>query len=287
MVSFRALLGEPHIDSFRAVEAARAEAEGAGGGRSPSECYETALNYVPDHAASHVGLASTLLRRAKPKRALEHVGTATVSAEPSALVNRAVMMHELGDDEAARRDLEHALTLLPDSVFAAYDFAQLQMMTGEWCAPLASLQKLGALRPAHVNTAAAMVDGSVGSERAAIDAHLGPLLQACSKWQNVLRIALIDMKQSVRLLQPRLSHDRASSDAAFVPLVPEGAEGTGLSAAQLAQLEAVLEATEKNATRNSTLPPGKPRAGRGGAEANAPAASSPATQLPLELASQV
>ena len=63
------------------------------------------------------------------------------------------------------------------SVVASFNHAQIDMLMGEWCNPLAKLQHLSSLRLKRIDSPAAAVDGTGEAERAWINAQLEPLLQ--------------------------------------------------------------------------------------------------------------
>ena len=214
----RASDGSRGSDSFRARRSAMqlGASSAPGGRRSPAECYDLALSYDPGHAGALVGRCSVLWRRHKPREALNQLGHPTLASSPAAQICRGVLLHQLGDDTGgAARELLAAHQARPESVFAAFNLAELRMLSGEWCAPLASLVALYRVSPHTTVAPMTLVDGSAAAERTLISAQLEPLIGACHKWQQCLQIACNDFRSSVRLLQPQVSLETPVLDRCF------------------------------------------------------------------------
>ena len=266
--------------------------------KDAQQCFTSALSYDQMHGPAHVALASLLLRKHKPRQALEHLNHHALENLPLAAINRGVVMQDLDGSreglEAARRETERALEQLSaGSVVASFNHAQIDMLMGEWCNPLAKLQHLSSLRLKRIDSPAAAVDGTGEAERAWINAQLEPLLQACRKWQAVLQIAVNDFRTCASLMQPQLSFAKPSTDEIFAP--PDSAssgeeeESTGammehasgkppasgppLTTAQLTLLESLIEKALKEEATASAQP-------RTTQQSSTPTPSQPESPLP-------
>ena len=244
------------------------------GRRAADACYDLALSSQPRHGGALMGRATAAFRKNRPRDAVTLLAS---NRSPSAAINRGVMLHYLGEDlDLARLELTRALESMPHSVHAAFNLAQLRMLRGEWCEPLASLEELSVEPAAIVESAEAAVSGTRATELAVIAPQLGPLLSACRKWQACLEIAAEDVRSSAQLVQPSISlyvpvADRcfaspvgtigALGEAPMGGVAPEAERGPPLSAAQLSLLETLLAAADpRTADAPPPLPPAAPSA---------------------------
>ena len=255
-------------DSIQGLEVIKAS-------RDAASCFMSALSYDQMHGAAHIGLASLLLRKHKPREALSHLNHHALSQLPAAAINRGVVLQDLDDSheglEAARRETAKALEQLGSgSVVASFNEAQIRMLMGEWCRPLAQLQKLSSLPIKRIESPASGVDGTPEADRAWINAQLEPLLLACRKWQAVLTIAVNDFRTCASLLQPQLAFGEHATDEIFVPPPtlaapaderaavvehtggPPAASGPPLTPAQLTLLESLIDGASKHEAAAST-----------------------------------
>ena len=248
--------------------------------RDAQHCFTQALSHDPAHGPSIVGLASLLLRKHRPREALNTLNHEALRELPLAAINRGVVMRELDDTKEglmnARREMERALSdqSYENSVVAKFNLAQLNMMLGDWCDPLKDLQALDHIKPKRIDSAAAAVDGTQESERAWIDGQLEPLLQACRKWQTCLQIAVADFRSCASLLQPQIDFTQPSTDVVFVPhpskkdgddgnnnsssFTTGGAsqlDGPPLSPAQLTLLESLITQSIREEEAGTAPPP--------------------------------
>ena len=247
-----------------------------GGNQHAEQCFVKALSQDPSHTGAHIGLSNMLLRRHKPREALSHVSKEGGITQPLASLNRGVVMQDLDDSPeglaSARKEIESALAWLkPEggSIIGAFNRAQMQLLMGEWCEPLAALQALSNHPMKRVESAMDAVDGSAEAERAAINAQLEPLLNACRKWQACLGIALNDFRACASLMMPHVPFHEQCVDVIFAA-PPE--EALPLSAAQHALLDSLIGKTlEREA------------AGASGGSDDDFDSQAPATELPTQV----
>ena len=267
----------------------RAAATSAAGGKSAEQCFALALRDQP-HGGSLLGRSAAMCRN-KPREALAQLSHPVLAHLTATTINRAVIMHDLGEDlDGAQKELQRAVHARPDSVYAAFNFAQLRILRGEWCEPLACLLQLGEMSPAVIESASAAIDETAASERAVIASQLGPLLTACRKWQTCLETAAADIRSSATLVQPHISFTTPLSDSCFASpahlaggasangVARSQVSGVPLSAPQLALLESLLSEASKP-------PPTAADPGASLSEAGTAGFAAPTSTLPAAMAS--